>query len=152
MAVKTKTYNLRAIQLSVGGRKIGGYGTDGGISITWGSDLFEVAVGADGQGVASVSNDQSAMIEITVMETAKGYKDLAELQKAQLGELQDGGAIGRMEVRMKDPINGDKIGEQYGVFVNRPEMAKAKTAGERVFRIWCPNAGDTVEMGTGNVV
>lgn len=148
---KTKTYNLALVQLSVGGRKIGGYGVDGGIAITWGGDLFEVAVGADGQAVASVNNDQSAIVEITVMESSKGYRDLAELQKAQLQEARVG-AIGRMEVRMKDPINGDKVSEQYGVFLNRPEMSKGKTAGERVFRISCPNAGDTVDMGTGNTV
>lgn len=148
---RTATHNLALVQFSVGGRKIGGFGTEGGLTITWGSDLFDVQVGADGQAVASVTNDQSAIVEVTVMESSKGYRDLAELLKKQLGEARVG-ALGRMEVRMKDPINGDKVSEQYGVFLNRPEISKAKVAGERVFRIFCANAGDTLDMGTGNTV
>lgn len=148
---RTKTYNLALLQLSVGGRKIGGFGAEGGVTITWGGDLFDVQVGADGEAVASFNNDQSAIVEITVMESSKGYRDLAELQAKQLGEVRTG-PLGRMEVRMKDPINGDKLADQYGVFLNRPEMTKGKVAGERVFRISCPNAGASLEMGTGNTV
>ena len=62
---RTKTYNLALLQLSVGGRKIGGFGTEGGVTITWGGDLFDVQVGADGEAVASFNNDQSAIVEIT---------------------------------------------------------------------------------------
>jgi len=150
MAGKTKTYNLAAIQFSVGGRKIGGFGADGGVTVTWNADLAEVVIGALGDAVANVSNDRGALVEVTVLESSKGYKDLAELQKAQLAELQDGGTYGRMEVRMNNPINGDTLRDQYGIFLNRPEMAMGKTAGERVFRIACPNAGANLDMGTAN--
>lgn len=137
---KLKTYDLKLVNLVIGGRDIGGYGEDGGIEYESGADIGVPTVGAIGDAVFSRSNNNAGLITITVGEWTLGYKDLAELMQAQQ-RVQ--GAIPPLDYLMFDPLNGDKFKDQYAAFVQRPNPNKALQAGERVFQLFCPNIFST---------
>lgn len=143
MGKPLKTYDLMSVFLLVGGYRIGGYGEEGGIDVEWSSDLVETSVGADGQATASRSNDASATVTITVKETSRSYRDLATLMAAQ----QSQEAILPLQFRLKDDRNGDKINDDNAVFINRPGVSKKKKAGEREFKLFLPNAGESAAFG-----
>ena len=143
MGTPIKTYKLSNVYLLLGGYRIGGFGESGGVEFEYGADLGEATVGADGQTTFSYSNDNTMTATITVMETSKSYKDLAALMQAQVAQE----VISRLEFLMNDEVNGDKISDKYATFVTRPTPNKAKKAGERVFKILLPNAGETAKFG-----
>lgn len=143
MGKPVKTYDLKSVYLLVGGYRIGGFGEEGAIAFEYGADLVEPTVSADGQGTVSRSNDDSMTATVTVMETSKSYKDLAALLIAQQAQSP----ITRLEFMMKDEINGDKVSGRYAVFLNRPTPNKGKKVGEREFKLWLSNSGETAEFG-----
>lgn len=141
-----KTYDLRRVYLLIGGYQIGGYGADGGIELEWAEDIGEGVVGADGLGTFSRSNNKAATVTVTVMETSQSYRDLATLMATQEAETE----ISGLGFLLKDDINGDKVAEQYPVFLSRPGISKTKKAGERQFKLWLPNAAENTTFG-GNI-
>lgn len=144
MPKPVKTYDLKAVYLTIGGYRIGGYGASGGVSMAYGADIATPTVGADGEAAVSRSNDNSMTATITVMETSKSYRDLATLQAAQMAQE----AITRLEFSLEDEINGDKFSDQYAVFLNRPDVAKGKGVGERVFKVFLGSAAETAKFGS----
>lgn len=144
MAIKPKTYDLKRVYLSIGGYQIGGYGTDGGIEFAFGSPIGEGSVGADGQGTFSRNNDPSMTCTITVMETSRSYRDLATLARNQAAEAP----IGAMPFLMRDELNGDSVSDPYAVFMEHAVPSKGRTAGERVYVLWLPNAREDATYGT----
>lgn len=146
MGKPVKTYDLTKVFLIVGGYRIGGFGESGGIEIEWSSGVAEPTVGADGEAAISRTNDNSAKVTITVMETSKSYRDLAELYQAQKG--QD--AVQRLEFLCEDTISGDKVTDQFAVFTAMPGISKARKVGERKFELFLPNALENAVFG-GNI-
>lgn len=143
-----KTYDLNEVFLLVGGRRIGGYGEDGGIEFELAADRGEVAVGADGQVTFSRTNNNLVMCNITVMETSKSYRDLADLYTTQAAEAP----IEALDFLCEDEINGDKVQDQYATFVQVPVPSKGRVAGERVFRLALPNAADPTKLKLGQSI
>lgn len=143
MSIKPKTYDLKAVYLTIGGYEIGGYGADGGIEFANGSPIGEGVVGADGQGTFSRNNDQSMTCTITVMETSRGYRDLATLARNQASQTP----IDALSFICRDVINGDEVSEPYAVFMEHAAPSKAKAAGERVFVLWLPNGREDAKYG-----
>lgn len=143
MSIKPKTYDLKAVYLTIGGYEIGGYGTDGGIEFAMGAPIGEGVIGADGAGTFSRNNDKSMTCTITVMETSKSYRDLATLARNQAAETP----IGALAFLCRDTINGDEVSEPYAVFMEHGVPSKAKAAGERVFVIWLPNGAEDAKYG-----
>lgn len=142
------TYDLKEVNLIVGGRDISGYGEGGGIEFESSADVLVPLVGATGSAVVSRTNNHAALCTITVGEWTQSYKDLAELMQEQQGQAP----IEALDFLMEDPLNGDEISDQFAAFVQRPLPNKASTAGERTFQLFLPNAfaPEKAKFGTAN--
>lgn len=143
-----KHYDLGQVVCVVGVAPIGGYGEEGGLEFEANSDLFEAAVGATGLPTFSKLNDDLWFVDITVMETSNAYLILGALLKAQ----QLAPIYVPLPFLMTDPNTGDSVSSATAVFMAVPAMNKARVAGERVFRLGLPGAGQTAVFGVLNVV
>ena len=147
--VPSKTYDLNSVFIVLGGQRIDGFGETDVISFEMASDVFEDSASADGRVVVSKLNDARVYAEITVSEMSRGYRVLGELLDEQIATE---GALPNLSFLMQDAINGDTISDRQAVFIARPGPGKARTAGERVFRILLPNAADQIRYGANNLV
>ena len=139
-------YNFEKVKLIIGGLIIGEFDEDGGIEFEFNSDLNEPSVGADGTVTISHLNDNMVTATITLKETSRSYRDLADLVEVQVA-LQRAGTLGAVPFGCIDPITGDEIFEDKAIFLNRPTPSKAKMAGAREFRVLLPYAGDNIAFG-----
>lgn len=133
------SYSFEACNLNVGGFNISGYGEAGGISFDWEEDSVIPTTGADGEVTYSRSANANVVATITVMNSKKGYRDLASLQKAQDAQFKLGIPLNLMTFSFVDPMIGDTITSPKARFLNRPNVAKGKTIGEVEFKIHIAN-------------
>ncbi len=131
----TKTYNLAAVSLTVGGRDISGYSEDGGIEWEEAADLYEDTTGSDGEDVSSRINNNTAFVNISLMETSNAYRLLAELMEEHLAANDAKLPIPTSPFQLSDPMTGDTASAAMVTFMTRPLMSKGATVGERVFRL-----------------
>lgn len=102
MAVKQYDPNQMVVIFS--GIPIAGFGDGAFVSIAMNNDSFGLVVGTDGESVRSKSNDRSARITVTTMQTSTANAALQALHNLDLNT--DGGAgIGPMQI--SDVISGD---------------------------------------------
>lgn len=143
-----KNYNFKDGNiLIIGTEFVGGYGEDGGIEYEYPSDRYEDVNGADGVTTVSKLNDDRVYVNITVMETSKSYRVLANLQKTQEAQL----IHTPLPFIHNDQINGDNVADSYCLFKTKPAPSKARTAGERVFQLMLPKgAGNSLALGSLN--
>lgn len=144
MGTPVKTYNLKMVKFTLDAILITGFGVDSVAEFERASDIIEDDAGADGQVVASYTNDHRMYCTITLMETSLAYKLLAARYLIQRALP----VLTPMRFLMIDLINGDRITEQYAVFKSMPVPNKGKKAGERAFQFLLPNAGENALFGT----
>lgn len=143
-----RNYNFKDGNILVlGGEKIGGFGEDGGVEYELASDTYEDVNGADSITTISQLNDPRMYANITVMETSSSYRVLFGLWKTQKEQL----IKQPMPFLHKDIINGDSTKAVTAVFMAPPVPSKARTAGERVFRILLPDGVDLMVLGANNL-
>jgi len=143
MGTPLKTYNLTKCIFTLDEVRITGFGVDSVAEYERPSDIIEDDVSADGQVVASVTNDNRMYVTITLMETSLAYRQLAT--KFQIQNALT--TIVPMKFLMHDLVNGDRIVEQYAMFKKMPVPSKGKKAGERQFQLLLPNAGENAILG-----
>ena len=134
--------------LVIGPYDIGGFAEDGGIEYEFGSDIYEHVSGADSQVTVSQLNDYRMIATVTLMETSASYKrlfDLLTIQRAQLKKLP-------LSFMHRDQINGDQVAVGTIIFLNWPAPSKARTAGEREFRILLPDGAKNFQGGSLNLI
>lgn len=140
----SKTYDLKQVDLIVGGIRFSGYGEDGGIEVTPAANVTESTVDADGGVTSSRTNDKRLFVDITFRESALGYRRMGELQQAQ-DNVE--GAIPPQDFYMLDKINGDEISDEFSIFETIPDITKARLVGERTFRLMLPKGRENMVMG-----
>ncbi len=150
MSTTVKEYDLSKVQLIVQTNSIGGYGAEGGVEITWDADVYDVKVGATGLTTASKINNKNALAKITVAEGSRAYALLAATQKLQ--EFSEAPVLLPVVFLMIDPSNGDMVNTANAIFVDRPTIAKGKTASDRVFKMHLPNAAVAALFGVTNLL
>ena len=133
------TYSFEATKLNVGGLDITGYGESMGIALAWETDALVPSTGIDGEVTYSLISNKNALMTVTVMNTSKGYRDLAALQRAQETQVKAGISLNIMTVMYVDPFIGDTITSAKGRLLNRPNLSKGAVAGEVEFRIHIAN-------------
>lgn len=69
-ACKTKDYDPKKVKILLGGHLVGGFSDGTFLSISTNNPLWTLAAGASGEFARSKSNDKSATIEITLMQTS----------------------------------------------------------------------------------
>ena len=144
-----KTYNLNAsVFVTLGGVRLTGWGETDAATFEMAADIMEDSVSADGQVTTSVLNDNRVYVDLTVRETSLAYRRIGEALDDQLAALRAGLPIPSLEFQMRDTLSGEEIFSDQATFKTRPGPTKARTAGERVFRLLLPNAADQMNMGS----
>lgn len=142
------TYDLKAVDLMIGGFRMSGAGEAGLVEYEWASDLAELTVGADGEAIVSALNNNALIATVTLMESSVSYATLAA--NMEVARLLSGIApLPANPFFMFDRRNGDSV-SGTARFLTRPTPSKLATVGEREFRIVLPKA--IVLYGTLNVV
>ena len=138
-----KTYDFAQVYITLDGRRITGFGADGGVKFTPEADLGEHDAGADGLVTFSRTNDKRVVAEITVKDNSAAYVWLSA--RMALQQLEN--PILPMPFFMRDINSGEQVSEGQTVFINVPEVEKVKASGDRVFRILLPYARDKFIAG-----
>lgn len=143
-------YNFENNIITIDGRRLGMWGTDGGVSYASKSDLVQSDVGADGVVHYSGLNDDRLEVTITLMEDSDSVAYLMQKMAAQQAAMKTGSlrSIPPMAYRHRDLGLGDIITSAYAIFMNVPDIAKARTIGTRVFRLELPYAKGGLQLAT----
>ena len=142
-------YDLKAVNLMVGGFRVSGAAENGLVEFEWAHDLAELTTGADGDSIVSTLNGNAMFANITLLESALSYAQLAGQMEIARIASQLGGPQPAIPFFMFDTINGDSVSGGCR-FVQRPAPSKARTVGERTFRVVIPKA--IALYGTLNVL
>lgn len=126
--------------VTVAGRRLGVFATDGGVSYAPQSDDVQSDVGADGIPHYSMLNDGRLRVTITLMEDSDSVNWLMSLKEAQQAAMRTGLKIPPLAFRHQDRNLGDVVTSAYAIFITTPEVNKARTIGTRTFQLELPYA------------
>ncbi len=91
MTTEVKTYDPRAISLSIGGHLVSGYEPGSFITITRAVNNYDFNIGPDGkEGIRTKRNDRSALLTLVLRQTAPSNLVLSNLANRDEGEESDG--------------------------------------------------------------
>lgn len=135
----------------INGRRIGGWGEEGGIEYEEAGALAEHLSGAGSKVVVSNMNDDRIIATLTVLNHSRSAKILHEEIQAQTLAFRGLGPIPPRPFLHEDVETGDKIADPYCVFLTRLLPSKGRTAGEMSTQILLPVAGDPLLMSIGNL-
>lgn len=133
MSGPLSTYSLPDIQLTLGGYRIDGWASDGGIEYEV-PERGTITNGADGHHVFNRSGNRSMTVTITVLATSLAYKRLSALMVAQ--DTQN--PIQPLAYLMTDPNTGDSVSSQDAVFTQGPAPSKGAEVAEAQFTLFLP--------------
>ena len=136
-----KTYAAAEVVCLVGGIPISEFADDSMVSVAPEADAFEHGAGADGIVTVSVNADQRAVATITLKETSdsNAYM-LAQLAAQRLARGRARKLVFRRPFVLHCPNTGEKIVSTHTIILNKPEVSKAKSPGDREWRILLPYA------------
>jgi len=117
-----------------------GFGPDDFVSIERNSDSFSLQVGADGESTRSKSNDRSARITVTLMQSSSANAALATLLAAD--ENAPGGAS-VLPLQIKDSSGFSLHAAEKAWIVKPPVSAYGKESGTREWVFETPNLVDS---------
>uniref|UniRef100_A0A6M3M9I2 Uncharacterized protein n=1 Tax=viral metagenome TaxID=1070528 RepID=A0A6M3M9I2_9ZZZZ len=131
---RAKHHNLDAVIASLGGILLSGYGDSDALTIEPNSDSADVSVGADGETVVNVINDDNYLLTIHLMETSAAVVQLDVLYKAQRTAMRIGPLLPQ-PFRMSDPISGESVSTDRTVFLRPPDRSKGSKSGMREYKL-----------------
>lgn len=134
---ETKVYNLHELTLRVGGISIdgGGAGEDEFVVVPESEDWTKV-VGAGGEVVYSRNNDESAEIEIVLLQTSSGNDALSALRLVQ---RSGPGLPGAGPFYLSDRNGRTRYEGAVAIIMNSPEGSFGSQARERRWKISVPH-------------
>ena len=138
------------MQCIVGGVALSNFGTDGGISFEYPSQLMESELSADGYVTYSGNNDERVRVTITLLETSGAIPLVEALIKTQVNAVFAGSPLAPVAFFMTDPATGDTVVSEYVVFLQEPAPSKAKGIGTREYILELPYARFTGAKGVVN--
>lgn len=97
------SYSAKAVSVILGAVRVTGWAKDSLIDITYNSAFQDLEVGADGTGIRSQSNDNSAKVTLRLLQNSPANKTLTQMLHK---DLADNDSIVSLEI--KDPSNGTK--------------------------------------------
>lgn len=101
--MSVKTYNMKEMTVIFGNVIISGYAPGNSIKVTMNTDLYNQQIGADGEGARARINDDSATVEITLMQTSASNDELSAI-----AILDKNTGDGVFPLLLKDP-NGNTV-------------------------------------------
>ncbi len=129
-----KSYDFSAVQVLIGGIKIGGFAEDSGVAIEYDGDISSVKIGADGEACVSRLPLPPANVTLTLMETSASNAILEGFLIAQRNT--PAGWI--LPFVMLDPTTGEKVLSGQCSFANLPNVMKNRESSTREWRLIVP--------------
>lgn len=128
-------YDLDQVSVNLAGIPfVGGWGEGGSISITFNSELFVNTVGRTGEVVRSKTNDKSAVVSLTFLQTSAHNSRLGALSLLDQN-LPNGAGIGPFICR--DRTNGDEYFAAKAWIQKLPDPEFGQEATDREWQIFC---------------
>lgn len=128
-------YDLDNVSLNVFGIDVtGGYGSGGSISIKRNKELFMNTAGRAGDIVRSKITDESATIEITVLQTSEVNSRLSAVQALDRFAT-NGAGVGVFMCR--DRTNGDEYFAEKCWINKLPDVEFNEEQSDRVWQLYC---------------
>lgn len=97
------SYAAKTVSFVIDGVLITGYARDSFVDITYNSPAVELEVGADGQGIRSLTSDNSAKITLRLLQNSAGSKKLDAIRNADRASAE-----GVVALVINDSSNGTK--------------------------------------------
>lgn len=123
-----KTYDPRKVKVNVGTFAVLGMAKGTFVKASFNSDAFTHEKGSKGEGVRTLSADDSGEIEITIQGTSPTNRDFSNLAKK---DREDGSGV--VAVSIED-LNGETLWESTESWVKKP--ADLEYADEHTPRTW----------------
>ena len=135
MAGIQRPWDIKRVYLVIGSYEITGFGAADAITIAPESDAVEHTAGADGEVAVSRTDANRHVVTINASQLSAGFRDLAALAKEQAAA----DTIEPLAFLARDLNTGTTYRSRYATFLNRPEIAFGKSAGEGEFKILLPD-------------
>jgi len=133
-----KTYNIAALQLSLAGLTLDGFGDSDAISIEFMSEEMSSYASADGDVAVAANNDPRLNVKITLHQMSKANAVLSEVWQTQAAAIKLGVGVPITPFFMLDPASGDTYREQSAVIMKLPDAAYGKEIDTREWTILLP--------------
>jgi hypothetical protein len=116
---------------------IGGWDGDDAIVVTPGADAGTGLIGANGDGIFSISADQSASISVKLMHTSPTHELLHKKWKQQRARGANASAFSFV---IKDKVSGEGYTADKCYIMSAPETSHGKNATVREWILWTASA------------
>ena len=128
-----KVYNLKAVQLIIGGVPITGGFTDDAITLEPDGDDVSKVDGADGNTVWNLTNINTYTLTISVSETSAAAALLDGVRTAALALARVPGVPAILPGTLVDILSGESASWASAMPLRPPSRSKGAEAGSRVF-------------------
>lgn len=126
--MSVKTYDPANVSIVFAGVPVSGFADGTFLSVEFDEDAFNLTVGADGEGARAKTNNRSATIEFTLLQSALANDLLSAV--AALDELSSDG-VGPLLI--KDNFGRTLFGAESAWIQKKPRAEFAKEISERVW-------------------
>ena len=123
-----KTYDSKAVAMIFAGIPISGLAEDSFVNVAQNEDSFTLTVGADGEGARAKTNNRSARVTFTVLQTSACNDLLAALHLADLAS-PNGDGIGPLLI--KDTSGRTLVTAEKAWIIKSPDVQLGKNINTR---------------------
>lgn len=138
-----KTYNPKKVAVIAGGFLMNGFADGTFVKVAFNNDQWTLQMGADGEGTRSKSNDFSAQVEITLMQSSDSNSILQGFWSSD--SLSDSGVF---PLLIKDNSGRSLFVAEQAWVKKQPDAEFAKEAGPRV---WVLETDKLIPFEGGNL-
>lgn len=141
-----KTYDPKQIIVTFGGIIAQGFADGTFLSVSFNEDQFALTVGADGEGARAKSNNNSARIELTLMQTSITNDLLSAVRRA---DASLPGRAGVLPLQIRDVLGTTLYEAMDCWIVKSPDVEFSKEISERT---WILETDYLFDFVGGNLV
>ena len=145
--MSSKTYSFKHTNVLVGGFKIGGFGEEGGVTVTRAEGKWVMTPGADGRVSRSYVASDAGTIAITLMQTSESNATLSQILATDTTTLR-----AQFPVFIQDTLGGSAYSATDCWIQGPPEVTLNKGVEEYTWTIDCADLAMYVAGGQGGFV
>ncbi|NRA93811.1 MAG: DUF3277 family protein [Psychroserpens sp.] len=143
----SKTYSFKHTNVIAGSFKMGGFGEEGGVTITRDETDFNKTIGADGRPSRSYIASTAGTVAITLMQTSESNAVLSQLLATDTRTLK-----GQVPLVVQDTLGGSVYTSTDAWLQGPPEVSLNKGIEEYTWTFDCADLAMYVAGGQGGFV
>ena len=143
----SKTYSFKHTNVLVGAFKIGGFGEEGGVTVTRSEGKWVMTPGADGRVSRSYIASNAGTIAITLMQTSEDNATLSQILSTDTKTLR-----AQFPVIIQDTLGGSVYSATDCWIQGPPEVTLNKGLEEYTWTIDCSDLAMYIAGGQGGFV